>query len=236
MTENARHAAAEFIGTFALIFIGCGSVVMAGNALGSPRDGGLVAVALAHGLVIACIVSVIGHISGGHINPAITLGVWMGKGITTSKAALYWIAQLAGAAAAALVLKIVMPTALGNAVHLGTPALDPTMKAGAGAVLEAVLTFFLVFAVYGTAVDGRGAWNKVAGFAIGLTVTFDILAGGPMTGAAMNPARWFGPALVSGTWTDAWVWIVGPLAGGAVAGLVYWALFLQRKDEVAPAG
>lgn len=235
MNENAKQALAEFIGTFALIFIGCASVVMAGNALGSPRDGGLVAVALAHGVILACMISVTAQISGGHINPAVTAGLWVTGQIKTQKAALYWVAQLLGAAAAALALKLVMPSALTDAVNLGTPGVNKAagMGVGAAVVLEAIMTFFLVFAVYGTAVDPKGAFNKMAGFAIGLVVTVDILAGGPMTGAAMNPARWFGPALVSGTWTDGWVYIVGPIAGGIIAGYVFGNLLLGRRQTVA---
>jgi MIP family channel proteins len=240
VNEVARKLLAEFIGTFALIFIGCGSVVMAGAAVAGAtpetglNSGALVAVALAHGLVIACIVSAIGHISGGHINPAVTLGVWISRGISTTEAGMYWIAQLLGGAVGAFLLLAVLPSQLTDAVNLGTPSVNTAagMAAGGAAVLEAVLTFFLVFAVYGTAVDPKGAWNKVAAFSIGLVVTFDILVGGPMTGGAMNPARWFGPALATGTWTNAWVYIVGPLAGGAIAGLVYWAAFLKGRPEV----
>jgi aquaporin Z len=230
MNDNARSALAEFIGTFILIFIGCGSVVMAGNLLPVGGGGGLVAVALAHGLALACIVSAIGHVSGGHVNPAVTAGLWVTGQIETAKAALYLGSQLLGALAGALALKLVMPSALTNAVHLGTPGLDSTMGTGAAVVLEAILTFFLVFIVYGNAVDSRGASSKIAGLGIGLVLTFDILAGGPMTGAAMNPARWFGPAVASGTWTDWWVWIVGPLAGGIIAGFVGKTVFSEASS------
>ena len=218
MNDNLRSALAEFIGTFTLIFIGCGSVVMAGNLLPVGGGGGLVAVALAHGLALACIVSAIGHVSGGHVNPAVTAGLWVTGHITTAKAGLYWTVQLLGGLVGAFALKLVMPSALGDAVNLGTPTVDSTMGLGAAVVLEAILTFFLVFIVYGNAVDSRGAFGKIAGLGIGLVLTFDILAGGPMTGAAMNPARWFGPAVASGTWTDWWVYLVGPLAGGVIAG------------------
>lgn len=237
LNENARSLVAEFVGTFALIFIGCGSVVMADNALGSAPNAGLVAVALAHGLTLAVVVSVVGHVSGGHINPAVTAGLWITGQIATVKAASYWVAQLLGALVAALGLQLIMPTALTEAVALGTPTINTGagMAVGAGVVLEAILTFFLVFAVYGTAIDPKGAFGKVAGFSIGLVLTFDILAGGPMTGAAMNPARWFGPALVSGTWTDWWVYIVGPLAGGIIAGLVGAMVFEVKKPVASTA-
>ena len=221
---------AEFIGTFTLIFVGCGSVVMAGNLLPVGGGGGLVAVALAHGLALACIVSAIGHVSGGHVNPAVTAGLWVTGHVSTAKAGMYWVAQLLGGLAGAFALKLVMPSALADAVNLGTPGLDATMGIGAAVVLEAILTFFLVFIVYGTAVDPKGAFDKVAGMAIGLVLTFDILAGGPMTGAAMNPARWFGPAIASGTWKDWWVYLVGPLSGGVIAGFVGKVVFAADKE------
>lgn len=235
MNDNARSLVAEFIGTFALIFIGCGSVVMAGNALGSAPNAGLVAVALAFGLTFAVIVSAIGPVSGGHINPAVTAGLWITGQIDTIKAATYWVAQLLGAVVAALALQLIMPSALNEAVKLGTPEVNTGagMGVGAAVVLEAILTFFLVFVVYGTAVNPTGAFDKLAGFSIGLVVTFGMLAGGPMTGGAMNPARWFGPALVSGTWTDSWVYVVGPLAGGIVAGLVGQVVFDTKKPSAA---
>lgn len=233
LNENLKPALAEFIGTFTLIFIGCGSVVMAGNLLPVGGGGGLVAVALAHGLALACIVTAVGHVSGGHINPAVTAGLWVTGQIATAKAGLYWAAQLLGGLAGALALKLVLPKALTSAVALGTPSIDSTMGIGGAVVLEAILTFFLVFIVYGTAVDERGAFGKVAGLTIGLVLTFDILAGGPMTGAAMNPARWFGPAVASGTWTDWWVYLVGPLAGGVIAGFVGKVVF--SPDEGAGA-
>lgn len=235
MNENAKAALAEFIGTFTLIFIGCGSVVMAGNLLPVGGGGGLVAVALAHGIALACIVTAIGHVSGGHVNPAVTAGLWVTGRIETAKAGLYWVAQMLGALAGALALKLVLPSALVSAVHLGTPGLDSSMGVGAAVVLEAILTFFLVFMVYGNAIDSRGAFGKIAGFGIGLVLTFDILAGGPMTGAAMNPARWFGPAVASGTWTDWWVYLVGPLAGGVIAGFVGKIVFAEGKAGASEA-
>lgn len=225
MNEDLRSAVAEFIGTFALIFIGCASVVMTADALGNN----LVGVALAHGLTLAVIVTAVGHISGGHINPAVTAGLLVAGKIKAAQAGIYWVAQLLGAAVAALALNAIIPEVLTEPVNLGTPGLLAGFGAGAGVVLEAILTFFLVFVVFATAVDPKGAFDKVAGFAIGLVLTFDILAGGPLTGASMNPARWFGPALATGTWDNAWVYIVGPLAGGILAALVYIVVFLPRE-------
>jgi glycerol uptake facilitator-like aquaporin len=116
----------------------------------------------------------------------------------------------------------------------GTPQVAATVELGRAIVIEAVLTFFLVWAVFGTAVDDRGPFSKTAGLTIGLVIAFDILAFGPYTGAAMNPARWFGPALVSGNWDDWYVYIVGPLAGGVLAGLGYWYVFLRDREPATP--
>jgi len=133
-------------------------------------------------------------------------------------------------------LKLLIPTLIYDAASGGTPTVNTALGIGAGkaVLIEAVLTFFLVFAVYGTAVDDRGPFSKTAGLTIGLVLAFDILAFGPFTGAAMNPARAFGPALVSGTWTDWWVYWVGPIAGGIIAGVVYWTAFLRSKEPATP--
>ena len=210
-----RPCIAEAIGTFALIFVGIGAIKAAGSDL--------LAVALAHGLTIAVFVSATGHISGGHLNPAVTLGALVGGKIRPVNAVLYWISQLAGASLAAYVC-----CALFNreVVVAGTPQLGSGVSSLQGIAIEAILTFFLVFVVYGTAIDARGP--KIGGLAIGLTITLDILFGGPLTGAAMNPARVFGPALVAGFWSNHAVYWLGPLLGGAAAGGAYRALFLRE--------
>ena len=224
-----QRAAAEFIGTLAFVFIGAGSVVI----LRGSDPAGLVGVALAHGIVLAVMVSVTGHISGGHINPAVTVSAWVTNQIRTAAAVVYIVAQLAGAAAGAALLRASLPGGL-TAGTLGTPAVGHSfgMTNGKAVLLEAVLTFFLVFVVYGTAVDDRGPFSKIAGLPIGLVLTFDILVGGPLTGAAVNPARWFGPALISGTWTDWWVYIIGPAGGGVIAASVYWFAFLGGREKM----
>lgn len=224
---TTQKALAEFIGTLALIFIGTASI-----CADQLTDGGvgLVGIALAHGLTIAVMVSAIGHISGGHINPAVTFAVWAAKKISTREALVYWVAQLAGGVAGAGLLCFPFDDATREAVRWGTPTLAPHLSSPVGGMaVEALLTFFLVFVVFATAIDERGAFKSVAGFAIGLVVTFDILAGGPVTGASMNPARWFGPALWSGLWADHWVYTVGPLAGGLLAGLLYNGVYLARR-------
>jgi MIP family channel proteins len=230
MTPNLpKQCVAEFIGTFALIFVGVGAI--ANNS--SPAAGvGLLGVALAHGLTIAVMVSATGAISGGQLNPAVTFGLLIGGQMDVKKTIAYWIAQLAGATLAAFACCCLLGKA---AVFGGTP--DIAMNAGMPVVsvvkaiaIEAVLTFFLVFVVYGSAVDARAP--KVGGLAIGLTVALDILFGGPLTGAAMNPARTFGPALVSSHWTNHMVYWVGPLIGGALAGVIY-GRFLIKESKTA---
>jgi len=230
MNSNlAKQCAAEFVGTFALIFVGVGAI--ANNS--SPAVGmGLLGVALAHGLAIAVMVSATGAISGGQLNPAVTFGLLIGGQMNVKKTIAYWIAQLAGATAAALLCCSLLGKA---AVSGGTP--DISVNAGVPVVsvvqaitIEAVLTFFLVFVVYGSAVDVRAP--KVGGLAIGLTVALDILFGGPLTGAAMNPARTFGPALVSSHWSNHMVYWIGPLIGGALAGVIY-GRFLIKESKTA---
>jgi MIP family channel proteins len=225
-----QRGVAEFVGAFALIFVGAGSIAVAG--LGGS---GLVGVALAHGLVIAVMVSAVGHISGGHFNPAVTLGFLVTRRMDARLAVVYWVAQLVGGVLGALLLTLLLPDALTDPVALGAPLVANGIGAGAAAVLEALLTFFLVWVIFATAADPRGTFASIAGLAIGLTITLDILIGGPLTGAAMNPARAFGPELVHGEWSDAWVWYVGPLAGGAAAALAYEALYLRPARPV-PVG
>ena len=224
--STTQKAIVEFIGTLALIFIGAGSI-LADKAAGGGT--GLAGIALAHGLTVAVMVSAIGHISGGHINPAVTFGAWIARKITTGDAAAYWIAQLSGGVAGAFLLVPLFDAPTREAVHLGTPALAPGVSAFQGLIFEAIATFFLVFVVCATAIDERGAFKALGGFPIGLVVAFDILAGGPLTGASMNPARTFGPALVSGFWTNHAIYWAGPLLGGGLAALLYSGLYLRRK-------
>lgn len=213
---------AEAIGTFLFFFVGAGSIVLQEylfpGADPAPGGGWLLNVALAHGLALAVLVSALGPVSGGHFNPAVTLGVWIMGRITPTRAALYVASQLVGALAAGLALKMVFPDAWQPSA-IGTPALGAGITPPIGIGVEAVLTTLLVLAVIGTAVDPRGP--KIGGLAIGLAVAADILVGGPLTGASMNPARWFGPAVVAGAYADWYVWWIGPLIGSALAALVY---------------
>ena len=215
MNQNLlKCCVAEFIGTFALIFVG----VLAIHNNRPDAGVGLLGVALAHGLTIAVMASATGGISGGHLNPAVTFGLWVGGKRGLAQSVAYWIAQLAGATLAAFLVMKMFREAGRGIVEAGTPTLAGGVSPAHGIVLEAVLTFFLVFVVYGTAVYAHAP--KIGGLAIGLTVTLDILVGGPVTGAAMNPARTFGPALVSGHWANHAVYWIGPLLGGALAGVV----------------
>ena len=229
MYTRPQKLVAEFLGTFALIFFGVGSIC-ADQMLkaGNPGGLGLLGIAVAHGLAIGIMVTAVGHVSGGHLNPAVTIGFWVTRKLSTLDALLYWIAQLAGAVAAAYLLKTLVPDDTWRAVGLGTPELARDFTRTSGMILEGVMTFFLVYVVFATAADERGAFNKIAGFAIGLTVTLDILMGGPLTGAAMNPARAFGPALASAHWANHGVYWVGPLAGGVLAGWLYDSLYLKK--------
>ena len=214
-----KQCVAEFIGTFALIFIGVGAIYNC--------PGNLLAVAFAHGLTIAVMVSATGWISGGHLNPAVTFGLLIGGQISPQRTIAYWIAQLAGATAAGFLIIGLAGEGGRGIVAAGTPDLAGNISVIKGIVIEAVLTFFLVFVVYGTAVYMHAP--KIGGLAIGLTVTMDILFGGPFTGAAMNPARTFGPALASGHWNNHIVYWIGPLLGGLLAGLIYGRFLIKES-------
>jgi MIP family channel proteins len=213
--EKFRPWLAEFVGTFALVFVGVGAIKTAGHDV--------LGVALAHGLTIAAFVSATLHISGGQLNPAVTFGLFCGGHMTIANVIRYWTAQLLGGFSAALICLGLFGR---DVVVTGTPQLAINLNPWQGILVEAILTFFLVFVVYGTAVDSRS--RTLAGFAIGSTITLDILFGGPLTGAAMNPARVFGPALAANFWHDHYVYWIGPFLGAALGGLVY-GLLLERK-------
>ena len=225
MSERIQKLVAEFIGTFTLIFIGGGAACV--DTL-TNHGIGLIGIALAHGLAIAIMVTATGPISGGHLNPAVTIGALVGRKISFTDAVLYWISQVLGGVAGAVLLALIfradiwrpsIPTDLGSGV---TPL--------TGIITELILSFLLVYVVYATAIDERGMFKAIAGFAIGLTITMDILAGGPISGASMNPARSFGPALIAGHWQNQIVYWIGPLLGGVIAGGLYSAVFLKKSS------
>ncbi|HKN48987.1 MAG TPA: MIP family channel protein [Actinomycetota bacterium] len=232
MKSYGEQAVAEFVGTLALVFIGAGSVV----ALRPLGAAAILGIALAHGLVLAVMVSNLGHISGGHFNPAVTVGAWVTGKIETLRAGFYIVCQLAGAVAGAGLLRWAIPERIWRAATLGATLVDHTdnITNAKAVLLEGILTFFLVFTVFAAAIDDRGAFKSIAGLSIGLVLTFDILVGGFLTGASMNPARSFGPALVAAKWDDFWVYVAGPLSGAVIAGAVYWFSFLRGRQVAAP--
>jgi len=227
-SDALQRGFAEFVGTFALVFVGAGSIAATGG-----QD--LTAIALAHGLVIGVMASAVGHISGGHFNPAVTLGFLVTRRIEARLAAAYWFAQVTAAILGALLLRAVLPERSADPVNLGAPGLGAGVSAGQGLMIEIILTFFLVWVIFATAADPRGSFRSIAGLAIGFTISLDILMGGPFTGAAMNPARALGPQLVQDVWSDGWVWYLGPAIGAVLAAFAYEFLYL-RPTEPAPVG
>ena len=215
---------AELIGTFAFVFIGAGSIIT--NTLTHGAIG-LLGIALAHGLALSIMITVFAATSGGHINPAVTVAMLVTRRIAPLLGLLYIVAQLVGATLAGLLLQAIYPQVVWQAAQLGTPMLAPGVSFGTGVLVEAVLTFFLLLAVFGTAVDPRAP--KIGGFGIGLTVAFDILVGGALTGASMNPARTFGPALAGGFWNNDLVYWIGPIIGAVLAALIYQYVILRTR-------
>jgi MIP family channel proteins len=219
------QAVAELFGTFALIYVGVMVLVAGAPTLFQNGTKDLVAVALAHGLTIGVMVSATMQISGGQLNPAVTIGLATARKLSVLQAGMNVVAQLIGGALGGWAAKASLG---GTSIKGGIPALGQGVGIGRGILIEAILTFFLVFVVFGTGVDQRfGA--RLGGIAIGFTVALDILAGGPLTGAAMNPARWLGPAIIQGAFPDIAVYVVGPVVGGVIAALVWSVVLLERR-------
>ena len=213
-------AVAELVGTFVFVLVGAGSAISTQYLLGStPGFPQLIAVAFANGLGLAVAVSATINISGGSLNPAVTLAVLLARKMSLKAAIVYIIAELVGATLAGVILILSLPTTAGNAVHWGAPTLSPDITLFQGLLLESVMTFFLVIVIFGTAVDLRAP--KIAGLAIGLTVVADVFLGGPFTGAAMNPARASGP-MIAGLFFNNWyVWWIAPIIGALLGAVVY---------------
>ena len=230
MRDSWRHFVAEFIGTFALVFVG-GAAIMIAKDTNSPA--GLLGIAFAHGLILAVMVSALMRISG-HFNPAVTIGFVVARRIEIPMAGVYILAQIIGAIVGAYVLKWTFPFALFEATRGGGQAIALQVSGGQAFLLEFVATFFLVLVVFGTAVDPKAP--RIGGLAIGLVVTADILAIGPLTGGSMNPARSFGPAVASGIFEAQSIYWIAPIAGGIVAALLYEYLFLRREEEPVSHG
>ena len=228
MYNIPQKLTAEFLGTFALVFFGEGAIC-ADQFLHGAGGLGLLGTAAAHGLAIAVMFTAFSQVSGGHFNPAVTIGFWVTKRVSTIDVFLYWAAQLVGAIVAAFVLKAIMPEDTWRAVALGTPEMIRDLPRISAMSLEALATFFFVLVFFATAVDdNQSAARSVAGFAIGLTFALGIMVAGPFTGGALNPARALGPALASTHWANWGVYWVGPLAGGFLAGLLYDSLYLKK--------
>ena len=219
---------AEFLGTFYLCFAGIAAILSSTPAVGSGA--GIVGIALAHGLALSVAVNVFGGISGAHFNPAVTAGFFVTGRLPASRVAPYVVAQLLGATAAAAACRALFPIEAVAQAQLGIPLPAPWATTGVVLAAEFVMTFLLMTSIFGTAVDGRGTVVKIGGFGIGLTVAFDILAGGAVTGASMNPARSFGPAAVLNVWSWHWAYWVAPIAGACTAALIYDKLLLKEGN------
>lgn len=220
---NARTLTAEFIGTFALVFFGAGSIV-ADQAYGGL---GLIGIALANATVLAVMVTMLIRISGAHFNPAVTVALWLANRTDVKTGAAYVVMQMVGAAAAAFLLKGLMPQVAAGVTGLGVPRVADGIDPIRAILLEATMTFFLVSAYLGATSSERPAVN---GFGIGLVLLFATLVGGPVTGAALNPARAFGPALAADEWLGHAFYWIGPMLGGAAAALVWGKLLLGASD------
>lgn len=224
---RARVFTAEFLGTFFLCFAGIGSMLSGTSVVGAHPT--IVGVALAHGFALSIAVATFGGVSGAHVNPAVTTAMLVTRRISPPNAVMYVVAQLAGATVAALICKFIFPAAAVVEGNLGLPPAAPWASGGVLFTTEFVLTFLLVTAVFGAAVDERGKAVKIGAFAIGLTVAMDILAGGAVSGASMNPARSFGPALVQGYWTWHQIYWLAPMSGGIAAALLYHHVILEKS-------
>jgi len=223
---NTKAFIAEFVGTFTLVFIGVGAIAadyITGGAAG------LTGIALAHGLAIATMVAAIGSISGGHLNPAITIGLLIARKINLPNAIGYIVSQCLAAIVAVALVKLCLPPEVLLDINYGTPAVSdaPEITTKMALITEIILTFILMFVIYGSAVDRRGP--KMGGLFIGLAVTLGIMMGGPISGAAMNPARHLGPALLGGGMQDTWIYWVGPILGSVIAALTYKHLLEEKS-------
>lgn len=227
MNKNIPAYLVEFFSTFALVFFGVGSIMIDMQTHGGF---GIYGIATGHALALMICISAMGHISGGHINPAVTFAMFVTRRIKFAKALGYFCSQMLGAYYAAWFLGFFFPGDLAKSVLFGLPTLQNGMSYGSGLIIEALLTFFLVLAIFGSAVDERGP-RVIAGLVIGLTVFIDILVGGLFTGACMNPARAFGPALLMGNWDNHSLYWIGPMTGAVLAALIYDNLLMKKNIQ-----
>lgn len=226
MHHMTRRLVAEMFGTFMIVFFGAGAILTTNFPKG---EFGLLGIALAYGLALAIGVTATISISGGHLNPAITAGMLAIRRIDAKAAGLYIAAQLLGAVLAAMALKMIIPVGVTKVLSLGTPTIAATITLDKAIATEAILTFFLMSAFLGTTISA--AAPKVAGFGVGLTLLIGVFIGGPLTGAALNPARAFGPALLSGQWVSQGVYWVGPILGALVAAFLWEKVLLPKPTD-----
>jgi aquaporin Z len=223
---------AEFLGTFFLCFAGIAAILSSTRVVGSGA--GIVGIALAHGLALSVAVNAFGGISGAHFNPAVSIGMLITGRIDPVRTGCYIVSQCLGSVIAAVACRAIFPSDAVAEANLGIPLPSrPETSVGVIVMAEFIMTFLLVTAIYGTAIDERGKAVKIGGFGIGLTVTFDILAGGALTGASMNPARSFGPALVQGHFEHHLLYWIGPVLGDCVAALLYHNVLLPEDEKRA---
>ena len=221
---------AEFVGTFALVFIASGAVCADFYLRQTGGQGlGLLGISIAFGVVVIAVIYATSYVSGSHVNPAVTISFWITKRMEPNMAIMYIISQIGGAVLAGAALNTLYPNAA-RSVFLGTCMLAPGVSIARGILMEFIITFLLVFTIYGTLVDKRASAG-FAGVAIGLVALFGVMIGGTISGGAMNPARVFGPALASGQFTHHYVWWIGPVLGGIAAGIVYDQIFAERKGK-----
>jgi MIP family channel proteins len=231
--------AAEFVGTFAIVFIAAGSICSDQYLAASGQSRlGIVGIALAYGLAYAAMVSALGQSSGGYFNPAVTAGLWVTRRVGTLQTISCWIAQIFGSISAAYLLLALIPDAAWRTRALGsiTPDLSPDITRGQGMAIEAVLTFFLVFVIFAAGIDTKRALQKLSGLVSGLIIAAGVLAAEPFTGASMNPVRTLGPAVATHHWENHGVYWIGPLFGGVLAAVIYDRLFLRDQPPSRNSG
>ena len=230
--ENYKKYLAELLGTFALVFVGSGCVCADYYLVQSGSQGfGLLGIAIAFGFVVVAVAYSLGYISGAHINPAVTVSMVATRRMKPGVGVMYIFSQVAGATFAGYLLKLLFPEALAS-VFLGTCVLGSSVSVSQAIGMEAVITFLLVFVVFATVIDKRST-PALAGLAIGFVVLFGVMVGGAISGGSMNPARVFGPAMASGHFVNHYVWWIGPIIGGLLAGFTYDLLFSEKKKQLS---